>query len=191
MIRYSEKLKSLGVNHEFRSGKLPIPENINLLKQTHSDLVIRVSKDEISGSEGDAWIISKNATGKYGIKTADCLPIIVLCENEIAMIHAGWRGLANDIISKTLLGLKPIYAVAGPAINNYQVGLEVIEQVKLPVYSKQQDHYYLDLVATAEKQIGRKIEKIDICTYSNSDWSSYRREKENAARNLAIISLDS
>ena len=172
----------------FYSGKFDLPGNVKLLKQTHSDICVKVP--EGIGDCGDAWLISKNSKGSFGIKTADCLAIIVLCENEIAVIHAGWKGLANNIIKKTLENLKPIYAVVGPHIMRYEVGIEVLEQIEDPIYERIEGRYYLNLARTAEKQLSISLEQFDICTFDNNDWCSYRREKDNALRNLAVISLD-
>jgi polyphenol oxidase len=76
------------------------------------------------------------------ILTADCLPIL-MCDakgDAIAACHAGWRGLANGVIDKTIQSMvnwiKPdsankfiegLHVYLGPAISqpNYEVGKEV------------------------------------------------------------------
>ena len=67
------------------------------------------------------------------VLTADCLPVIFCSDDgkEIAVAHAGWRGLADGILQLTLGKFKAspdhILAWLGPAIGpcHFQVGDEV------------------------------------------------------------------
>jgi YfiH family protein len=68
-----------------------------------------------------------------GVLTADCLPV-VLCSadgREIAVAHAGWRGLQKGVLENTLACFKApaaqIMAWLGPAIGSchFEVGNEV------------------------------------------------------------------
>lgn len=73
------------------------------------------------------------------VLTADCVPILIYdYEKEvIAVIHAGWKGTAMKIVSKTLNRMfeqfktnpKHIFAVIGPSISPavYEVGTDVIK----------------------------------------------------------------
>lgn len=65
--------------------------------------------------------------------TADCLPVS-LCNQpgtEIAVVHAGWRGLGDGILEKAIKQFKStgssIMAWLGPAISaeKFEVGSEV------------------------------------------------------------------
>jgi len=69
------------------------------------------------------------------VLTADCLPIL-LCDQKgsrVAAIHAGWRGLASEIIQGTVERLdcnpKDLMAWLGPAIgpSAFEVGQDVKE----------------------------------------------------------------
>lgn len=73
------------------------------LKQTHSDRVITVSNKSYVTQEGDA-LFCKQPGFRLLIKTADCLPIVMVDPErlEYAIVHAGWRGVANQITIKTL-----------------------------------------------------------------------------------------
>jgi len=67
------------------------------------------------------------------VLTADCLPVIFCSDDgkEIAVAHAGWRGLADGILQHTLekFNASPDHIIAwlGPAIGpcHFQVGDEV------------------------------------------------------------------
>jgi YfiH family protein len=68
--------------------------------------------------------------------TADCLPVL-FCDREgktVAAAHAGWRGLANGVLERTVeamraAGAGELMAWMGPAIGQYQfeVGPDVMQ----------------------------------------------------------------
>ena len=101
----------------YPQGKFQIyndkPQHLKLLevKQIHSNQVIRIQSDRLKTSdiEADGMIIKleklENETA-LAIKTADCLPILYLSQEEIALVHAGWRGLKSEIhLHKNLLAM--------------------------------------------------------------------------------------
>lgn len=109
---------------------LLLPTSISNENKTHSQLIA-----------ADA-VISRSNCVACAILTADCLPILIADRNGrmVAAIHAGWRGLANGIIEKTIAAMwlkaqqelaisKPLQLVAilGPAISTayFEVGKEV------------------------------------------------------------------
>lgn len=139
------------------------------------------------------------------VMTADCLPILLCSENgeEIAAVHAGWRGLADGVIESTLehfsVPKKNILAWMGPAISQqqFEVGAEVrqafldqttleqkelTEQAFIPS-SLKENHYLADLYQLAEirlRAIG--IERVfggHYCSFSQGkNFFSYRRDDE-------------
>ena len=72
-------------------------------KQVHGQEFKMVSR---SGCQGqyDAMVTDTPGLGLV-IRTADCVPVLVSNGNQVAAIHAGWRGLRSDIISKTINGM--------------------------------------------------------------------------------------
>ena len=56
------------------------------------------------------------------VVTADCLPVALVAPEAVAMIHAGWRGLAADVLKKGVVALREagaegdIHAAIGPGI---------------------------------------------------------------------------
>jgi YfiH family protein len=70
-----------------------------------------------------------------GILTADCLPVLLYSNdgNEVAVAHAGWRGLKNGILENTIACFETpaarISSWLGPAIGpcHFEVGAEVRE----------------------------------------------------------------
>ncbi len=138
-----------------------------------------------------------------GVKTADCVPILIgdPVTRAFAAVHAGWRGtLASAVLAGVQrlndeYGARPedlrvaIGASAGPCC--YEVGAEVIDAftkrfqdgAKLFTTTRP-GHAKVDLLKANEDQliaVGVRKEKIHvapICTMCRTDlFFSYRREK--------------
>jgi len=77
------------------------------------------------------------ATAERGLAllvlTADCLPIALIAPGAVAMLHAGWRGLAAGVLEqgvramRELVGDAEVQAAIGPGAGGccYEVGPEV------------------------------------------------------------------
>lgn len=55
------------------------------------------------------------------VRTADCAPIVLLGQESVAVVHAGWRGLLGGVVERTVsamreLGDEPRAAHLGPCI---------------------------------------------------------------------------
>lgn len=101
------------------------------LEQTHSTKVY-VAKEHVGFLPVNADAVVTTQTGvACMIMTADCLPIILsdATGQEVACIHAGWRGLLNGIIENTLQNMQQPVTQAwfGAAIGatSFEVGQEV------------------------------------------------------------------
>ena len=115
------------------------------LKQVHGVDVEEVSRLTDQGKEGDGLITPQSGL-RLGIKTADCVPILLATRNGrgtplVAGIHAGWRGLAQGIIPLLLQNLSQrgcqlsqTEVVIGPHVcaSHYEVGIEVLEAMTHP-----------------------------------------------------------
>lgn len=82
------------------------------LKQTHSNTVLEsrpehATRDESLLREGDAHFSTDHGIGLI-VKTADCLPVLMLSEDGTlsVAVHAGWRGVENEILRATVRDLK-------------------------------------------------------------------------------------
>jgi hypothetical protein len=119
--------------------------------------------------------------------SADCLPIAVVRTQgprAIAVLHAGWRGLAEGVVSAGVQALRvdstqSLAAVIGPAIGPccYEVGPEVSELFDddLTVDRK------LDLWTAAERALRaagvERVERVDLCTRDHPQlFFSHRRD---------------
>lgn len=129
------------------------------------------------------------------VMTADCLPLLVCSQSgkQVAAIHAGWRGLLNGIIEKTLdkfAANEKLFVFLGPAISgaNFEVGEEVFRQfvekdsqAKQAFVARGRKKYMADLYALAKQRL-RSYGVHDVfseafCTYDQEDrFFSYRRD---------------
>ena len=92
------------------------------LRQVHgADLVSVDRPGHWAGTEADGAITSA-ADCPLAIMTADCAPVVLVSDAGVAVVHAGWRGLASGIIENAAdrlreLGGMPRQSLIGPCIN--------------------------------------------------------------------------
>jgi YfiH family protein len=115
---------------------------------------------------------------------ADCVPIAIASANgrpAIAVVHAGWRGLAEGVVEAAVaaLGEGAKAAVVGPAIGPccYEVGPEVSALFDADLTRDR----ILDLWTAAERSLRRagveRVERVDLCTRCNQElFFSHRRD---------------
>lgn len=174
--------------------------------QTHSSN-IEVVDSRFYYPDTDGLILKNNKDTIY-LKFADCTPLIFYDEkNQIGAIsHAGWRGTATKIATKTVKKMnkisnsspEDIIAVIGPAISVccYDVSNEVRDKLLATV--KDTTGLYLNRNVNLKKINARQLEeigvnKIDICPYctscNNDLFYSYRKENGTSKRHYAVLKL--
>lgn len=170
-----------------------LPAAPQWLNQTHSTTA--VSLDKSANRDADA-AITKTANQVAVVLTADCLPLLISNKQgtEVAAIHAGWKGLLDGIVIKTIAAMqsKPIDLMVwlGPAISqaHFEVGSEVKQQF-CDAYPQAEQHfkalsaekYLADLYALVKDQLNHlgvaDIYGGDFCSYAEQDkFYSYRRD---------------
>lgn len=176
-------------------------EDLVLTRQTHSDIVRRVGRDDCAGidhreyPECDALITNEPGVTLM-IFTADCTPLLLHdpVTGAVGAAHAGWRGTAKAIGAKTVaamvreFGCKPenIRAAIGPNIAqcHFETGVDVPEAMldtfgdaADPFIRHAEEKYYVNLKelnALSLRMAGvKRIEVSDACTVCQSDrfWS--------------------
>jgi polyphenol oxidase len=190
------------------------PNNYFDLWQVHSNNVVITDKprpSNVKHIQADA-IITREKQVVLLMLFADCVPIMLFDPDKkvIAISHAGWKGTINGVVAETIKSMTKkfncvtdnIIGVIGPSIcaDHYQVGDEVIEQVKTVfnpednVISSKDGRSFLDLPAanrkTMEKCGMKIIETLNICTACNTDdWFSHREENGKTGRFAVVITL--
>ncbi|MCK9047231.1 peptidoglycan editing factor PgeF [Haemophilus influenzae] len=114
--------------------KFGLPQTPIFLTQTHSTRVLQLP---YSGQNLEADAVYTNVPNQVcAVMTADCLPVLFTTTsgNEVAAVHAGWRGLCDGVLEETVKYFQAksedIIAWFGPAIGPtaFQVGIDVVKQ---------------------------------------------------------------
>lgn len=187
-------------------------DKIFTVSQVHSDRIVIIDRtdtapEEVKPFEADA-IITDIKGISIGILTADCVPLLFLdSRNKVmAAVHAGWKGTASKIASKTVKMMierfesrpQEIKAAIGPAIGAccYEVGQEVLDAVgyRGNASVQREGKWYLDLPRANLLQLQEMgvadIDVSGICTSCRTDlFFSHRGEKGKTGRQLSFISL--
>lgn len=131
------------------------------------------------------------------VLAADCLPIALGADGAVAMLHAGWRGLAAGVIEQGVCALRslgaagPFAAVVGPGAGAccYEVGPEVHAALGDPARAPAN----IDLRAIAHRRLraagAARIADLDLCTICDPRLHSHRREGQAAGRNMGVAWL--
>jgi YfiH family protein len=124
------------------------------------------------------------------VLTADCLPIALVGERAVAMLHAGWRGLANGVVEEGVeaLGGGPFTAAIGPGAGGccYEVGDEVRAAFGTSGRT-------VDLTAIARERLlaagATKVHDTGLCTICSdpSLFFSHRRDSGITGRQAGVV----
>ena len=190
-------------NREKLIEDLSLPSEPIWLDQIHSDTVVHVDENTAMKSsnnnllQGDASV-TKIKGIVCAVLTADCLPVFFCNQSgsEVAIAHAGWRGLHAGVISKTIAAMSSsideILVSLGPAIgpDAFEVGEEVMQafvkkdRLNAVAFVKVSDGYYLcDIYKLARVELRSagvsRVDDSNYCTFSdNNRFYSYRRQEE-------------
>ncbi len=180
-------------NQRRLSETLKLPAPPHWLKQQHSSRVLLMPQKDIEEADG-AYTTEPNTV--LVARTADCLPIVItnVQGNELAVLHAGWRGLHRGIVSTALSFFQSSAAELmvwiGPGISQtkYEVQKDVFEaftslatELKRCFKHTDETHWLLDIKDIAVWQLQQAgLEHIFIsphCTYSEPErFFSFRRD---------------
>jgi len=177
---------------------------------THSIILDNQPSEEVRSMQADA-VIASNPAQACCVRTADCVPILVADRQSgrVAAIHAGWRGVAAGIVSKTLtcmleLGSHPsqLIAAIGPHIRAsvFEVSNEVAELIGRAtpgvdtVRRSGAQRPHVALVESLFEQLRAfgvsrdRIQDVGGCTASEPErFFSYRRSGPQSGRHLHAI----
>jgi YfiH family protein len=135
------------------------------------------------------------------VLTADCLPIAVAAEGAVAILHAGWRGLAEGIVEQGIRAIRELAAgrtlaaAIGPGAGGccYEVGEEV--HALFASYGEEVHRgANLDLKAIARDQLERggveEVSDAGLCTICLPTlFFSHRRDRGVTGRQAGVAWL--
>ena len=165
--------------------------------------------------DADGQVTAASGVGVL-VLTADCLPVALGARGAVAMIHAGWRGLAAGVLEEGVAALRDlggaptaqdseIVAVIGPGAGLccYEVGEEVhaafggahrigVPRIGVPPTRVPPTH--IDLKAIARDRLlaagVTDVRDVALCTICDERFFSHRREGALAGRQGGVAWLD-
>lgn len=169
---------------------LNLPSEPVWLQQVHSDRVVNadLAAEFELGYEHDGSF-STRADTVCAVMTADCLPLLLTnsAGDQVAAIHAGWRGMANGIIENAVAlftcPTAEIIAWAGPCIGptKFEIGTEVRVQLGglESAYKKTEGNGAQNnkMLADLYQLCGHRLAAIGVTNYSHSNLCTYLDEE--------------
>ena len=190
-------------------GSLAIwTEQVALGFQVHGDTILRAEQPG-NYDRHDAFIT--NRAGVFvAVSIADCTPILIYDAGKqaVAAIHAGWKGTALGIVTKTLQAMQAgfgtqaqdCFAYVGTCIseNIFEVDADVAGnfETRFKRFDGQRNKFFVDLKRANAAQLAGfgipalQLEISPFCTVeNNADYFSYRKEGQRSGRMLAVIGM--
>jgi len=150
-------------------------------------------------AEGPLEAADGQATAARGLAalvlTADCLPIALISPGAVAMVHAGWRGLAAGVVEEGVAAVRELggdgelHAAIGPGAGGccYEVGPEV-----RGAFGAAAERGRIDLKAIARERLtaagAAQVHDVGLCTICSdpSLFFSHRRDGGITGRQAGI-----
>jgi YfiH family protein len=156
-----------------------------------------VTKEPRDGGtlEADGHFVSEPGVVPL-VFVADCLPVALRGPGGVAMVHAGWRGLAGGILAAGAAAVGATDAAIGPGIGPccYEVGHEVLEPFA-GLGEGVAEGRMLDLPEVARRLLAdagvERVESAGLCTSCGSElFFSHRRDQGRTGRQAGIAWLE-
>lgn len=194
-------------------------KNMIILDQRHSSIGYSVDKTFFSENSislyehaGD-FLVTDLKRCVLVVLTADCVPLVLFDKKKevVGIVHAGWRGSLQGVVlcalqtmqqkhQSDLIDIEVSFG-AGAKSCCYEVNIEFYKNFEVYEYAqkafvKRNNKLYFDnkhFLWLQLQTIGIKRENIydkqAMCTICSLDHCSFRREKENAGRQMTVVSL--
>jgi polyphenol oxidase len=196
---------SLNVSKKVGDGPDAVDENLSIIRramggrraawvrQVAGDGVVRVRGPGLAG-EADA-LVTTEPDLCLSVAVADCVPVALVGEREIAMVHSGWRGTLAGVSGKAARELRgpAIRAYIGPSIRRccYEVSQDLADRFAGLFGEDVVSGRYLslqDVIRTDLEGAGVEVHDLGLCSGCRPDlFYSHRMQKPLTGRNLASI----
>ncbi|MGN6216436.1 MAG: polyphenol oxidase family protein [Solirubrobacterales bacterium] len=127
---------------------------------------------------------------------ADCLPVALYGPGGLAVVHAGWRGLAGGILGAAAEMIEATAAAIGPGIGPccYEVGEEVLD-VFQDLGEGIATGRMLDLPEVARRLLAaagvERVEPAGLCTSCEEElFFSHRRDQGRTGRQAGVAWIE-
>lgn len=165
-----------------------------------------VEPSELAGSEADALVTDRDALA-LAVHTADCAPVLLVSpEGIVAAVHAGWRGLEEGVLQRSVeemarLGASTPSAVLGPCIGPecYEFGPDELKRITSRYGSAvagrtSQGRPALDVAGAVDAALAEAgvapAERIGPCTACARDELFSHRAGAERERQAAVVWLE-
>ena len=195
----------------------PDHARLRRVNQVHGGRVVGASSYNGGAPDADGmW--TREPSDVLVVKAADCAPVWIVdpAHKIIALVHAGWRGVAAGVVEHALEALagagafaEDLHAAIGPRIGPccFEVGPDVAAHFEgdrgavlppshLVIEQKRADGVSLDLGAAISSRLAAggvsssRIDAADACTRCNSELlHSYRRNGTGGPLMAAIAAV--
>jgi YfiH family protein len=151
-------------------------------RQVHGTRVV-VDGQGIEEADGQVTTVREVAAM---VLVADCLPVAVAGPDAVAMVHAGWRGLAAGVLEAGVEATGAVCAAIGPGIGPccYEVGDDV-----RAVFGTSERTLDLKAIARARLQAAgvHEIHDCGLCTSCDAErFFSHRRDRSVTGRQAGL-----
>ena len=156
--------------------------------------VVEVSEAGLAG-EADALLTSERDLCLV-VAVADCIPVALVGEHRVAMVHSGWRGTLAGISGKVVrsMGEQGVRAYVGPGIRGccYEVSEELAVEFAARYGTGVVSGRHLSLTEAIRTDLERsgveEIHDLGLCSGCRSDlFFSHRKQGPLTGRNLAAV----
>lgn len=170
------------------------PARVRFALQVHGTrLIEHESREQLPEADGH---VLREAGAAALVFVADCLPVALAGPKGVAMVHAGWRGLAGGILAAAAEAVEANTAAVGPGIGRccYEVGEEVLEPFR-PLGDGVATGRMLDLPEVARRLLAQagveQIELSGLCTSCEEElFFSHRRDHGQTGRQAGVAWLE-
>ena len=226
-LHVGDELSAVQENRRRVQESFALPATPRWLQQTHSADMVSIGVEgaalaEAGSDQSDTVCADGSWTDQtdtvLAVLTADCLPVVIsdVHGRQLAVVHAGWRGLAAGILENALAKFDPgveLHAWLGPAIG--PDAFEVGEEVRQAFVDRKPEHassflpgipgsahtpssgakFWADIYALARTELQESRSVIvsggDYCTVSQPQWfHSHRRDGVSSGRMATMAWID-
>jgi polyphenol oxidase len=199
---------SLNVSRKVGDAPEAVEENLSIIReamdgrpaawvrQVAGDGVARVSGPGFAG-EADALITSEPDLC-LSVAVADCVPVALVGEREVGMVHSGWRGTLAGVSGKAArkLGGSRLRAYIGPCIRRccYEVSEDLAEKFAEEFGDGVVSVRHLSLPGAIRidlERAGVEVHDLELCSGCRQDlFYSHRKQGPLTGRNLASVVME-
>ena len=172
------------------------------LRQVHGHEVVTVGTAPAAPPEADAAVTTSVGLPLV-VMTADCAPVALASPGGVAVVHAGWPGLEQDVLGAAVAALRavapgPVTAWLGPCVHpaRYEFGPDLLARLVDhlgPEVASVTDAGTpaLDIPAAVRVSLARAgvhdVTDVGVCTAASPDHFSHRRDGVTGRQAVVVV----